>query len=261
MIEQVPCVVIAGGVPQPDDPLYALTGGKPKALLQIANGRSLLDYVLTALHEAEMVGEIVVAGLGEAGQEVAIPAYHLPDAGGMVSNGVAGLRWLAENYPNTQYALCCSADIPLLTASIVDRFIADCASLEYGVYYNLITRQTAEAAFPNSKRTFTKLKDIEMAGGDLHLAHVDAILNNQPLWEAVTNARKSAWKIARLVGLRMLLKLLFRQVAIPDIEETATRLLGLPVKAVVSPYVEVAMDADKPHQIEMLRNALVTARK
>ena len=33
------CVITAGGVPKPDDPLYVYTQGKPKALLEI-NGRS-----------------------------------------------------------------------------------------------------------------------------------------------------------------------------------------------------------------------------
>lgn len=80
--------------------------------------------------------------------------------------------------------------------------------------------------------------------------------SNRELWTALTEARKHAWKLARIVGLPILLKLLFRQLAIRDIEKKATSILGQPTQIVLTPHAELAMDVDKPAQVEMLRQYL-----
>jgi hypothetical protein len=54
----------------------------------------------------------------------------------------------------------------------------------------------------------------------------------------------------------MLLKFLFRRVSLADIETTAERLINQPAKVVLSPYAELAMDADKPQQVDLLREDL-----
>jgi NDP-sugar pyrophosphorylase family protein len=41
-------IVIAGGIPEPGDPLYEYTQGQPKALLDIA-GKPMVQWVLDAL--------------------------------------------------------------------------------------------------------------------------------------------------------------------------------------------------------------------
>ena len=48
------CIVVAGGIPGPDDPLYEYTQGKPKALLDM-EGRTMLERVMDALQSAEAV--------------------------------------------------------------------------------------------------------------------------------------------------------------------------------------------------------------
>lgn len=79
------------------------------------------------------------------------------------------------------------------------------------------------------------------------------ILNtNEELWEAIFNARKHALRLARLVGLRTMLKLLFRRLTISEIQELASHLLNAPVRVIMSPYPELAMDVDKPQQVELL---------
>ncbi len=48
-------------------------------------------------------------------------------------------------------------------------------------------------------------------------------------------------------------KLLFRPLSIADIEETASRIVGRPAKIVLDAPAEMAMDVDKPGQLELLR--------
>jgi GTP:adenosylcobinamide-phosphate guanylyltransferase len=250
------CIVVAGGVPQEEDLLYEYTQGKPKALLEM-NGRTMLERVVDALQSARQIDEIVVVGLGsDMGQTFKQPVHHLPGQGNLVANTIAGIDWVLQHKPDTQAVLAASADIPLVTGEIVDAVIDMCQPFDYGVYYSFVTRETMEARFPGSKRTFTKLKGVEVAGGDLGVIQPDVIVNNRELWIALSNARKHAWQIARQVGIVVLIKLLTRQLSIPDIERLATRLLGKPAKVLLNPYAEMGMDGDKPHQIEVLRAEL-----
>jgi hypothetical protein len=76
---------------------------------------------------------------------------------------------------------------------------------------------------------------------------------NQELFEALANARKHAWKIAKVVGFKVLLKFLFRRLGPPELKEVAERILGGPVRIIEMPFAELAMDADKPHQVDLLR--------
>lgn len=79
------------------------------------------------------------------------------------------------------------------------------------------------------------------------------IHTNQELWHAAANARKQAWKLARLVGFTTLFKLLTHRLSLPDLEAIGQRLLGSPVSIILARHAELGMDGDKPHQVELIR--------
>lgn len=256
------CVVIAGGRPDPDDPLFTYTEGKPKALLSL-NGQPMLAHVLQALNDACQVDTIVVVGMIEEEGAAAIrhlpasqPVIFLADQGSIVANARRGLEWLEANRPGNSELLLSTADIPLLTGEIVDAFVEQCRPFDRLAYYNMVTKETMEARFPHSNRTFVRLREAEVAGGDLFLAQSDILYTNQALWEALTNARKHAWQLARIVGFRTLFKLLLHRLSLAEVEQLATQLLGAPIRILTSPYPELAMDADKPEQVDLLRRQL-----
>lgn len=255
------CVVTAGGLPTPDDPLFPYTEGASKALLEM-NGRTMLERVVDALQTAVSVDEVVVVGLGrDMGMTFLQPVHHLPDQGSMIGNVIAGINWVRQHRPEAgsdQMVLVSSADIPTISGDIVDKFVAGCEPFDRSIYYNFVDEPTMERRFPGSNRTFVKLRDVSIAGGDLLLARADLADSNRELWEALTNARKHAWQLARIVGLPFLIKFLLRRVSLQDVEDTAARVIGRPVRTVLSPYAELAMDADKPHQVDLLRAALIT---
>lgn len=250
------CIIVAGGVPQEEDLLYEYTKGKPKALLDM-NGRTMLERVVDAFQSSDKIEDIVIVGLGsDMGQTFKRPVHHLPGQDSLIANTVAGINWVLQNKPDTKAVFSSSADVPLLTGEIVDAIIDMCQPFDQGLYYNFVTRETMEARFPGSERTFTKLKGVEVAGGDLGIIQPEVITDNPALWGALSNARKHAWQIARQVGIMVLIKLLTRQLSIADIEKLATRLTGKPARVLLNPYAEMAMDGDKPHQVEMLRAEL-----
>jgi molybdopterin-guanine dinucleotide biosynthesis protein A len=247
------CVVLAGGLDTPNDPMYVLTQGKPKALLDMS-GRTMLERVVDALQASQIVEDVVVIGLGsDMGMSFARPVTHLPDQGSLPGNLIVGADWLHEHYPDEIVFLLCTADIPTITPEIVDAFVESCRPFDRATYYNMVTREVMEARFPHSKRTFVKLKDQEIAGGDMNVVRFDIVHENYELLQALTNARKHAWQLASIVGFRMIIKLLLRQLTPTDIEDETERILGRRAKIFLSPYAELGMDADKPGQVELLR--------
>lgn len=253
------CVVTAGGVPDPDDPLYPYTQGKPKACIPIGD-RTVLERVIDALQTSQYVDRIVVVGLGsDMGMQFLRPVdKHLPDQGGMVANTLAGIRWLRETDPGTDTVLFCSGDVPAVTGAAIDTFIDLCRPFDKGIYYIMVTRETMEARFPASNRTYVKLAGAEIAGGDVVIAHADLADDHELLWQSLTNARKHAWKLARVVGFRFLVKLLFKRLSIGDIEQKAEEIIGRPSQIVLDPPAELAMDVDKPQQVELLRQEVAS---
>jgi GTP:adenosylcobinamide-phosphate guanylyltransferase len=246
------CLVVAGGTPRPDDPLYAYSQGEPKALISIG-GRTMLERVVDALQGAASVDEILVVGI-EADHDLSFarPVHFLPDQGNLVANGLAGIAWLHERTPHARQFLLSSADIPAVTSDIVDAFVSLCHPFDSTLYYSLVLKETIEARFPDSRRTFVPLKGIKVAGGDIFIASPEAANADPELLSALANGRKAAWKLARIVGLRTLVRFLLRRLAIGDVAELASRMAGYPVEIIVSPFAEMAMDVDKPQQVELM---------
>jgi hypothetical protein len=250
------CLVAAGGTPSPDDPLYAHTKGQPKSLLPI-RGRTMLEHVVDALQGAESVDDILVVGLeGADNLTFGSPVHFLPDQGNMVANGLAGISWLQERNPSAGQVLLCSADIPAVTSKIIDGFVDLCRPFESMVYYSLVLEETIEARFPDSGRTFVPLNGARVAGGDIFIASPEVAGADPELLNALASGRKAAWKLARIVGFRTLLRFLLRRLTIANIEELASEIAGFSVEIVVSPFAEMAMDVDKPWQIQLLEAEL-----
>ncbi len=248
------CLIIAGGQVQPEDPLFPYSQGRPKALIDMG-GRTMLERVVDALQGSRHVEDILVVGLdpAAAAQHFARPVEWLPDQGSMVGNMLAGCDWFLRHRPDAPTILGCAADIPAITPAMVDAFVEACRPWDRAVYYNFVSREKLEGRFPNSKRTYSKIDGTEVASGGMVIVQPAIAERNRGLLEMLTAARKHPWRIARIVGLPFLLKFVFHRVSFADIEATAGRILGAPVRIVISSPAEMAMDGDKPFQIEMLR--------
>jgi len=125
------------------------------------------------------------------------------------------------------------------------------------VYYNIIQREVMDKRFPGSKRTWTKLKDMQVCGGDLNVARLSLLTTDETdMWERITASRKSPFKQAALIGFDTAFLLLTGQLALQKAETNIMKRLNISGKAVVCPYAEVGMDVDKPHQLEIMREDL-----
>ncbi len=250
------CVVLAGGIPGPDDPLFTHTQGKPKALLRMGQS-TMLEYVIEALIEANSVQNIVVVGIGNIdAMRVRYPISFIPNRGSMIANAIAGTEWLIQVNQDASHALFCTSDIPMITGPIIDQFIASCLPLDCAAYYSMVTREAMEERFPESGRTYVNLGNVHLAGGDLVVARPDLANSNREILQLIASGRKQAWKLARIVGASTLLRFLLHRLTINDIESRAQMVLDQRVKVIVSPDAELAMDVDNPDHLLLLRHYL-----
>jgi GTP:adenosylcobinamide-phosphate guanylyltransferase len=248
------CLIMAGGRPSIDDSLYRYSKGRPKALINIA-GKAMIAWILEAMIDAKSIESIIVVGIDKL-PEFADSVEFLPDEGTLIDNVLSGLSWVLNNRPAANSLLFSSSDIPTITGSIVDQITEECSSSEYAIYYPMVPKESMLSRFPSSNRTFVKLSDLEAAGGDLIVVHRQAFDIDLEIWRSITNARKYPWKIARIVGITTLVKLLTRRLSLAEATRKGEELIGHPVKAHVTDIAEIAMDVDKPEQLLVVSEEL-----
>jgi len=249
-------MIIAGGVPQPGEPLYENTQGKPKAILDVC-GKPMVQWVVDALEQAETIDKVVLIGLtaGDGLVSAKIQEY-IPDQGSMLANVQAGMAKVREINPKASHVLIASADIPGVRPEMVDWIVRNAMKTNLDVYYSVIERSVMEARYPESKRSYTRLKDMEVCGGDMNVARVILGTDKDSLWEKLIQSRKNVFKQASLLGWDTLFLLLTRQITLERAVQKVTKRLNLTGQAVNCPFAEVGMDVDKPFQLEIMTSDL-----
>lgn len=249
-------IITAGGVPQPEEPLYTYTQGKNKALLEVG-GKVMIQWVLDALSGSDLVENVIIVGLSEKiDLESSKPLHFLPSHGRILDNIKAGALKAVELDPGAEMLLLASSDIPAITTEVVDWVIHQAQEKDVDIFYTAVERPTMEARFPNANRSYVKLKGAEVCGGDMNVVKVWAVTHNEELWDKLEATRKNALKQAAIIGFDTLFMVLFRLVDINSAAARVARRLGLSGYGAIAPYAEIAMDVDKPHQYEILREDL-----
>jgi hypothetical protein len=139
---------------------------------------------------------------------------------------------------------------------MIDWMVSENSKTDLDLYYTVIPRDVMEERFPESNRSYTRLKDVELCGGDLNMIRASTVYANVDLWDQLVAARKSVVKQAALLGYGNLLLLLSRQLTLAGAVERVTKKMDITGQAVISPYAELGMDVDKPHQLEIVRAEL-----
>jgi GTP:adenosylcobinamide-phosphate guanylyltransferase len=249
-------IVTAGGIPQPDDPLYTYSHGESKAMIDVA-GKPMIQWILDALGNARSVDNIIVIGLSPKSSVTAKkPLHFISNQGRMLANVVAGINKAIELKKDTDYVLLVSSDIPALKAEMVDWLVDTCMETKDDLYYGICRREVMEKRYPDSRRTFTHLKDMDVCGADINMTHVRMATEHLDMWESLIGNRKSPLKQARIIGFGTLFALFTRRLTLDDAIRRVCKRIGIQGRAIVWPYAEACMDVDKPHQLEMMRDDL-----
>jgi len=254
-------VILAGGIPQPEDPLYSYSKGDAKALVDVA-GKPMIQWVLDALSGAKHVDNVIIVGLSPKNKlKSKKPVYYLSNQGRMLSNIVAGVGKSIELNKKTEYVMVASTDIPALKSEMVDWLVEKCMETKDDLYYGVCASKVMEKRFPGSKRTYTKIKDMELCGADINITHVRMTTEHLDMWESLIGSRKNPFKQAGIIGLGIFWQVFTRSIRLDELVAKISNRLDIKGRAIIWPYAEACMDVDKPHQLELLRKDLTKQQK
>lgn len=247
----VNALVLAGH--GPPDALREYTSASNKALIDV-NGKPMLQYVVDALTRADRVERVVVVGPRQdlsaaiAGPNLAF----VDDAGDIVENIRAGARALGAAAP----ILIATSDIPLIEPRVIEGFLDLCATLSADLYYPIVERSQGERKYPLVQRTYVTLKEGVFTGGNVFLVSPQIVEPVAPRVRKFIERRKSPLGLSRLLGLGFVLKLLLKQLTIPELEAKISQVWGVRAAAVRCPWPEIGLDVDKPADLQLVRAAL-----
>jgi GTP:adenosylcobinamide-phosphate guanylyltransferase len=250
-------LLLAGGIMTPDDPLYAEEWDGHRALIDI-HGKPMVQWVIDALAASDAIGELYIIGLPEKyGLQAPKPIHFLPDEGGLFDNIRGGVLRASEGNLSQPKVIVATADIPALQPYMVD-WLAEKIAMDPTplMYYNVIEQSVMEKRFPNARRSFVPFKDIAVCGGDMNVIDRQLFSVERPIWKKLAEARKHPFKQVSYLGFYNLILVALRLVTLEGAVKRVCKKLNLEGRAILCPYAEIAMDADKPNQLMILRQNL-----
>lgn len=245
-------VVLAGtGKPEP---LTEQEKVLNKAFINI-NGKPLIAYILEALEGSSLIGNVAAVGPEQGLEEIRRKGYHfklVPEQGTMLDNVAAGFNVVDKD----RLCLVVTGDIPLVTSEVIDQFVEQCQPYEDDLYYPVLTRDICLNRFPDTERTYVRLKEGFITGGNIALINPTWFIGNRSRLEMFISYRKKPLKLLRIFPPLFILKYLKKKLSVTDVEQFLSHLLHFKAKAVYSQSVEIAIDVDKISDLELVRSTL-----
>ncbi len=250
----VTALVLAGG---PPDALSALAPGAPNKAFVPIDGTTLVERTLSALRATSSISRIIVVTPPSAHSH---PALALADE--RRSDGVriadslrSGLAGLAPD----EAVLVSASDLPVLTAASIDDYVTRAFESDADLTYGCVEKRTHAAKFADVPHTWVPLRGGTYCGTGLVTMRPRVWPSLERFIERLGSARKNPLQLARLFGWAILLRFATRRLSIADAERRASRVIGARVRAVISPYPEIAVNVDRVSDIA-LAERLVRSR-
>lgn len=223
-----------------------------KAFINI-NERRMVDYVLDCFRGMKELAGVAIVGPGDKLRDVGNDVTVIPQKGDMVANVVAAAETLKDGW-----LLLSSCDIPLITPEAVRDFLSNCT--EADLFYPLVSKAACEQVFPDMRRTWVQLKDGIYTGGNVFLVKTCKVPSAAGPAGAFFDARKNTAKLASLIGVSTLAKLMLHTLTIQEVEDKMSKILGLKGKAVITDFPEIGTDVDKESDYQLISAQLKIAR-
>ena len=242
-----------------------LAGTKEKGPLEIAenvdnkaliviDGRPMIEYIVDALNNSENIDKILVVGpknelhpyIGKKVEEILNPGNSI------LENMEIGLNY----FNSADNLLLLSSDIPLITPEAINEFLSICTKRKACIGYPIITKENIIKKYPETERTYVKMKEGIFCGGNITFFKPDVFFQNKKLIKELFENRKATWKYAKILGLKFILKFLFKALTLEEIEKRITNIIGYNSIAAIISYPEIMIDLDKPSDLKLIRKCL-----
>ena len=238
----ITAVVLAGG--EAGDRLARDAGVEAKALVPLG-GKPMGAYVLEALRGCAPVGRIVYVGPVNVRLR-GLYDVNVPSGRRLVDSLALGIGAALAHAPEARL-LVLTADIPWVTPEGLAAFID--AEPDAELVYPAVTEASSTAQFPHQRRTYVRLREGRLTGGNAVLITPSAVPKLLPVIDAAFRARKNPLALAGLFGFDVLLALLVGRVGIGQLERRLQRISGIRARALVTEDATLAADVDRPRHL------------
>jgi len=255
MLKKINALLLAGGKSKIS--LRKFSGKENKTLIEIMpKGKPMILQVIEAFKKAQYIDRILVAGPEEVQRLVKnVVDLTIPGGQTIMDTLKSGIQLLQED-PLTLISTC---DIPLITEKHIDYFIKECYKYpDFDLYYPIIEKEIYQKSYPSPdlRRVYANLLEGSFTGGNITLINPQIITDFEETINQFIYFRKHPLKMARLLGPQITLKYLRRYLSVRDLEKKFSELLvGFKGKTIPSPP-EIALDIDKPMQLEKIREMI-----
>jgi GTP:adenosylcobinamide-phosphate guanylyltransferase len=242
----VDAIVLAGGGRE-----AGLPPGLPnKAFIEIA-GRPLVGHVVEALRRSQGIDRVAAAGPPELRSVLPQEVTLVPDAGEIMDNVARAVETLGSS----SMTLAAASDLPLLSASAIEEFLAACERQHADFFYPIVPKDAVTARFPTVRKTYVTLAEGTFCGAGVMLFNAAVLDRVKPFVERIIAARKKPWQMAQMFGWSIITKFFAGTLSIDEVVTRATEIVGIVVKPVIIARPELALDVDvgKPENLEAIR--------
>lgn len=251
--------LILAGSRGPDDPMARAANVSHKALAPVA-GVPMLLRVAEALKESGRFERLYVC-IEDPSVVFKVPgleAMHrtrLLETITAAESPAASVAAALTRIDLTQPLLITTADHPLLTPAILQRFL-DLAPVDCDLAVALAPADIVSSAYPGAIRTFYKLGRKRYSGCNLFLARSGKVADIAAYWRKLEAFRKQPLKLIWNVGPITLLKTVLGAMSAEETFAHLSRKAGGIIKHVELPIAEAAIDVDKPADLELAERIL-----
>lgn len=258
MSMSVSAVVLAGG-PLEESLQRVLPIVKHKAWIPLG-GRLMVERVLDALDGCgpRITERVLVAYASDVPDVVRSRVSAVAEPGTNPMASLAnGARLLAHD---RLCVLAVPCDMCFIEPSSIEDFLDRCERRPADVWYSYVRRETSEARYPGLRHTWVKLREGTFCGGGLGMFRPTSIANARAFLEDLAIARKNPWRLAGVLGPKIIFRWMFGLLSVADAEERASLLLKARAVGIESPYPDVGFNVDAPEELATART-LVEAGK
>ena len=220
-----------------------------KALFKIKD-KHMIEYVIQTLRESSSIGRIAVVGPKEKLEPIIGDTvdFIIEGTDSIVKNILIALDY----FSGEKEILIVTSDIPMITREAIEDFIERCRQKDVDLCYSIVEKKVNEEKYPGVRRTYARLWEGRFTGGNVFCVRPEIADKCKDFVEQMLEYRKSPAKMARVLGIGFLLRLVLGILTINAIQKKCESLLGIKGAAIISPYPEIGNDVDKLSDLEVI---------
>lgn len=250
--EPISAVILAGSRPLAD-PLARHHQVAVKALVPVA-GDAMLCHVARNLIASPLIGRIKIVAQDidifktdpQTAWLAAEPNIELQVSAGTIAATIEDILSATD----AQFPLfVTTADNVLLTSDMIETFLSGAENSDLAMA--VVEQKTLLAVFPETRRTWIKLRGEAFSGANLFYFENAAALKILRIWAKVEQQRKKGWRIFTTFGPTLLFLALTRAINLEQFAKRLSAIAEAKVGFVRMSQAEACIDVDKQDDLIM----------